>query len=68
MPFPSLQNSEMYGEEERLQSEYVMNKESGNLLNELRRLQSSRERYEWRLKNVMDLVRSFLCFGVKTVF
>ena len=58
-PFPALQNSEIYSEEERLRSEKVMKKESENLLSELQRLETSRMRYERRLKNVMDLVCSF---------
>jgi len=54
-PFPALQNSEMYTEEERLRSEKVMKKESENLLSELQRLETSMMRYECRLRNVMDL-------------
>jgi hypothetical protein len=61
-PFPALQNSKMYTEEERLRNEEVMKRESESLLMELQRLETSRMRYEWRLKNVMDLVCPFYVY------
>jgi len=61
----SLQNSEMDTEEERLRSERAMKRESGNLLSELKRLKDNREKYDWKLKNVMDLVCFLLYVACK---
>lgn len=58
-PFPALRNSEMYTEAERLRSEQVMKRECRHLLDELKRLETSRVKYESKVKNALDLVSSF---------
>ena len=66
-PFPSLENPEIYTEEERLRNEEIMKREIGNLLSQLQRLESSRGAYEWKLRNVMDLVAFILLFASAVV-
>ncbi|KAF5381593.1 hypothetical protein D9615_005537 [Tricholomella constricta] len=62
-PYPALDNSALYSDEERVRSKGLLETECKNLLSEIDRLQKSRAMQGKRLKNVMNLGFSSVHIG-----